>query len=562
MRRSLVPALAQFRPYFRWVGDGGRHRTTGELELSEGGLHALAAAAGARDCAEPLRGAADRRRGGGPRRRRRGRRRARRGRGPRLADRPRRCDRSVAVAAELEGSRLPLDDVPEREESTLARLPDACAVRPNACGAAAGVLIPVHVDGRVRGKPRADARSDALRRARTPARAARRRAGGTRDPGVRRGGTGDARSGVGARRSPAKPSRQAPTRSRTAEQVTRLAAEATARPAGLLWRPAWTASSSSSPRRRPPGRASRLRRRRRVSARSTAATPSTVEQVGGLPDRRRLGDAATRAASARAYFSSCSRRDTSRARTTSRPSRRSAYAPRTRCARAPFAHDALELERTRALLAVVGQAISQLSLAHTLETAVARVGELLDADRVAVYLRDETASMPPQASGSPARTRDWPSGCSSSTLGPFRSRGILVVNDVVRDPRLASVARAAAEAGIEAAIAVPLLARDEVIGLLAVFPPRGRVTDRERVGAARCARRAARGRRAERAAARAGEAARRRARARARSRAGGVEAGARPLRDLAFVRAEPLARGDARRGRQHRRGRARRRTSR
>ena len=47
----------------------------------------------------------------------------------------------------------------------------------------------------------------------------------------------------------------------------------------------------------------------------------------------------------------------------------------------------LELERSEALLAVVGQATAELSLAHTLETAVARVSELLGAERVAVYLR-------------------------------------------------------------------------------------------------------------------------------------------------------------------------------
>ena len=48
----------------------------------------------------------------------------------------------------------------------------------------------------------------------------------------------------------------------------------------------------------------------------------------------------------------------------------------------------LELERSRALLSVVGEAISQLSLAHTLETAIERVAHLLGADRVAVYLTE------------------------------------------------------------------------------------------------------------------------------------------------------------------------------
>ena len=43
-----------------------------------------------------------------------------------------------------------------------------------------------------------------------------------------------------------------------------------------------------------------------------------------------------------------------------------------------LAHDAgLELERSRALLSVIGEAISQLSLAHTLETAIERVAHLL-----------------------------------------------------------------------------------------------------------------------------------------------------------------------------------------
>src|SRR5262249_3614602 len=49
----------------------------------------------------------------------------------------------------------------------------------------------------------------------------------------------------------------------------------------------------------------------------------------------------------------------------------------------------LELERTRALLSVVGEAISRLSLAHTLETAVDRIAALLAIDRVGIYLQDE-----------------------------------------------------------------------------------------------------------------------------------------------------------------------------
>jgi serine phosphatase RsbU (regulator of sigma subunit) len=136
---------------------------------------------------------------------------------------------------------------------------------------------------------------------------------------------------------------------------------------------------------------------------------------------------------------------------------------------------ALELERTRALLAVVGQAISELSLAHTLETAVARVADLLDADRLAVYLRDENrlyAAAGRGLAGPHVRLADR---LLELALGPFRSRGILVLRDVATDPRLTVVADSAAEAGIEAAIAVPLLAHEDVVGLLAVFPAQSRV---------------------------------------------------------------------------------------
>ena len=136
---------------------------------------------------------------------------------------------------------------------------------------------------------------------------------------------------------------------------------------------------------------------------------------------------------------------------------------------------ALELERTRALLAVVGQAISELSLSHTLETAVARVGELLEADRLAVYLREDDKLYAAAGIGLAGPHVRLANRLLELALGPLRSRGVLVVPDVASDPRLAGVGDAAAETGIEAAIAVPLLARADVIGLLGVFPARGRV---------------------------------------------------------------------------------------
>ena len=133
---------------------------------------------------------------------------------------------------------------------------------------------------------------------------------------------------------------------------------------------------------------------------------------------------------------------------------------------------ALELERTRALLEVIVQATAELSVSHTLETAVERVAELLAVERVAVYLRgtgegelEEAASR--GLAGPHARVADR---LLDLALGPSRTRAVLEIPDVGGDPRLAVVAAAARETGIDSALAVPLMARGDVVGLLAAYP--------------------------------------------------------------------------------------------
>jgi len=133
---------------------------------------------------------------------------------------------------------------------------------------------------------------------------------------------------------------------------------------------------------------------------------------------------------------------------------------------------ALELERTRALLEVIVQATAELSVSHTLETAVERVAELLDVERVAVYLRavgegELEAAASRGLAGPHARVADR---LLDLALGPSRERAVLEVADVGRDPRLATVAAAARETGIGSALAVPLMARGDVVGLLAAYP--------------------------------------------------------------------------------------------
>jgi len=129
---------------------------------------------------------------------------------------------------------------------------------------------------------------------------------------------------------------------------------------------------------------------------------------------------------------------------------------------------ASELERTRTLLAVVGQATAELSLAHTLETAVERIAELLGVGQLAVYLRQEGRLVPAAGRGLTGPHVRVAERVLELALGPLRGRDAVVLDEP------SGVEEAAAEAGIEAVVAVPLIAAEETIGLLAVYPEAGR----------------------------------------------------------------------------------------
>ncbi|HEX2433306.1 MAG TPA: SpoIIE family protein phosphatase [Gaiellaceae bacterium] len=133
-----------------------------------------------------------------------------------------------------------------------------------------------------------------------------------------------------------------------------------------------------------------------------------------------------------------------------------------------------ELDRSRALLAVVGQAIAELSLSHTLDTAVDRVAELLDTQRAAVYLRSGRELETAAARGLAGPHVRVAGALLSLALGRFRPRPVFEILDARTDPGLAGVADAVAEAGVEAAVSVPLRAGSELIGILVAYLPRGR----------------------------------------------------------------------------------------
>jgi serine phosphatase RsbU (regulator of sigma subunit)/PAS domain-containing protein len=263
-------------------------------------------------------------------------------------------------------------------------------------------------------------------------------------------------------------------RARAADEIARIAARAAGAEAALLWQPGEEGTvellASSGPVEASPA-AARTQAERAIAehepvrvepedalGRSVASLTLGQPPVGvlqlvfpagmapGQADLDRLATFAVRAAQAL--------RANERARTTS-----------------------LGLERAEALLAVVGQAIAELSLSHTLETAVARVSELLRSERVAVYLREGPRLHAEAGRGVGAAELAVAERLLVLAFGPLRAQGMLYVPDAQADLRLASVRDAVHEAEIDAVAALPLVARGELIGLLAAYLPRGRHVD-------------------------------------------------------------------------------------
>jgi serine phosphatase RsbU (regulator of sigma subunit) len=139
-----------------------------------------------------------------------------------------------------------------------------------------------------------------------------------------------------------------------------------------------------------------------------------------------------------------------------------------------------ELERSRALLEVVGEAIAQLSLAHTLETAIERLAELLGSDRIAVYLRQDE-----RMAAAASRGLEGPHEAIADALltAALESRhgGVVEIEDATLDRRLADVRVQVEESDVRSVLALGLVVADHPIGVLAVYPRRPRpLTENER----------------------------------------------------------------------------------
>jgi serine phosphatase RsbU (regulator of sigma subunit) len=140
--------------------------------------------------------------------------------------------------------------------------------------------------------------------------------------------------------------------------------------------------------------------------------------------------------------------------------------------------EAVELDRSRALVAVVGQAIAQLSLAHTLEIAVARVAELVGSDRLAVYLlegdADDERLVEAAGRGLAGPHIRIAERLLELVRDPLRGQDALQIADAAADPRLRRVREQVAETELAAVVALPLRAGAELIGLLGIYLERDR----------------------------------------------------------------------------------------
>jgi serine phosphatase RsbU (regulator of sigma subunit) len=135
---------------------------------------------------------------------------------------------------------------------------------------------------------------------------------------------------------------------------------------------------------------------------------------------------------------------------------------------------AVALKRSQTVIGVVSQAIARLSLAHTLDTAVERIAELTGSEHVAVYLREGERLSAAASRGLEGAHPELAERLLEIALGPYRSRGFLFIENMRRDPRLHGLEEVLEESGISRAILVPLVVKDEVIGALGVFKARPR----------------------------------------------------------------------------------------
>jgi serine phosphatase RsbU (regulator of sigma subunit) len=368
----------------------------------------------------------------------------------------------AALTAEIEGSRVAAA-LPEEEIDELAELPAGLRAIAARAGAQAALVVPVRVDGRV-------VAALEVFRSRGPFRLGEReavRVAAAQVALVLRAETSGAAAGLSgsALMLAAEALAAGGDEVRGADRIVRLAADATGASAAVIWRsatdtlaPLTVVGAAESEALRPFADAVLVARSPGVDwlgGATVVGLPLGQPPFGVLqllfPAGTVPGDAEL--------------------------SGLSAFAARAAQALRALEHtDELrrELDRTRDLLSVVDEATAQLSLAHTLETAVMRLPRLLDVRSVGIYLRQHGRFETAAAAEVTGPHLVVAGRLLELALGPFRARGFVASTDAAVDRHLLPVRAAVQESAIEAVHAVPLVTQSEVTGLLAVYPPKGR----------------------------------------------------------------------------------------
>jgi serine phosphatase RsbU (regulator of sigma subunit) len=379
-----------------------------------------------------------------------------------------------AVAAELEGSQLPIGEVPEDVLGELRQLPAVSRRAAARIQADSAFFVPAYAGDQLVG-------SIELLRAGRPfgcgEQAFARLAAGQLAVAVQalaREQAGAEELSAGVLELAGEALAAGVDEGRAAEEIVRLAAAATRTSAAALWL-AGPAGLSLAAVVGVASEDERLESARALAEDALAQwQPLAVVEAEGLPAGARcsvtLQLGAPPVGTLQLFYASAAQHAVDLQRLSSF-SVRAAHALR---ASGKVRELGQELERTRALLAVVGQAIAQLSLAHTLETAVERISELLAIERVAVYLREDKKLLPAAGHGVDEVHAAVAEQLLGLALGAFRARGIVSVPAGATDPALLPVRAELEAAGLESAVAVPLRVREEAIGLLAVYPARDR----------------------------------------------------------------------------------------
>jgi serine phosphatase RsbU (regulator of sigma subunit) len=379
---------------------------------------------------------------------------------------------SPSLAAELEGSRLPGEELAQAVVTDPERLPEAVRRAAGHASAQAALQVPVNIGARTHG-------SVEFLRAGAPFSPAERQLAllaashvGLVLVASDRPETANVETSVNGGLELAGDALAAVAESaRVGQTVVRLATEATGAERAALWRLADGELELSATHSVADGRVGAERAARQAARVLAGHRPFDVEHDDweGVLVGLRLGEPPLGVLQLR--FPSGSEPHSSDLPRLARFAVRVAGTLR---AAEEAARVATDLERTRALLSVLAEAIAHLSLTHTLETAVDRVAGLLSCDRVGVYLLDARGLELAAGRGLEGDHERVAERLLELALGPFRARGVVVIEDAAWDLRLAGVRDAAAEAEIDSPIGVPLLVRGDVIGLVVAYLPRGR----------------------------------------------------------------------------------------